>query len=359
MKNNKYKLLVSSLITLLPIPIGLILWECLPQQTLHTADDRSSQLLAVFAPPIIALITHWLCIAVTAADPKNKDQSKKAMGLTLWTCPFISLFTSAFIYSTVFGADFTMIKLIIMIPEGLMFIVLGNYLPKCKQNSTLGIKVKWTLENEKNWNATHRFGGKLWFVGGLMILISVLLPNAVAFSAMIVIILMLSFIPIGYSYVYYRKQLKSGTIDKEISEKNASINKKTKYLLVTLSITFIICFGAVLLLFIGDIKIQYGETSFNISTAFWEDLTINYADIESIEYCNKNISGTRTFGYGSFRLLMGTFQNNEYGQYTRYTYTSCNSSVILNVNGEILVISGADTESTEDIYNELMEKIGE
>ena len=357
-KNNKYKLLVSSLITLLPIPIGLILWEYLPQQILHSADDRSSQLLAIFAPPIIALITHWVCAAAIIADPKNKDQSKKTMGLALWLCPFISLFTSAFIYSTVFGMDFTTIKLIIMIPEGLMFIVLGNYLPKCKQNSTLGIKVKWTLENEKNWNATHRFGGKLWFIGGLIILISVLLPNAAAFNVMIVIILMLSFIPTGYSYVYYRKQLKSGTTDEETIEKKTSVSKKTKYLWITLSITFIICLGTVLLLFIGDIKIQYGETSFNISTAFWEDLTVNYADIESVEYCDKNISGARTFGYGSFRLLMGTFQNNEYGQYTRYTYTNCDSSVVLNVKGEILVISGADTESTKVIYNELIEKLG-
>lgn len=347
-KSNKWKLLVSSLITLLPIPIGLILWEYLPRQT---------QLLAVFAPPIIALITHWICIAASVADPKNKDQSKKAMGLMLWVCPFISLCTSAVIYSSVFDLDLTVIKLLIMIPEGLMFIVLGNYLPKCKQNSTLGIKVKWALENEKNWNATHRFGGKLWFIGGLLILISVLLPNAVALNAMNVFILLLAFVPMGYSYVYYRKQLKYGTTDEDTSEKKTFVSKKNKLLLATLSFTLIICLGAVLLLFIGDIKIQYGESSFNISTAFWEDLTVNYADIESIEYCDKNISGTRTFGYGSFRLLMGTFQNGEYGQYTRYTYTDCNSSVVLNVKGEILVISGTDTESTKEIYNELTEKI--
>ena len=352
MKNNKWNLLVSSLVTLLPIPIGLILWEYLPQQTLHPADDGSSQLLVIFAPPIIALITHWICIAAAVADPKNKGQSKKAMGLMLWTCPFISLCTSAVIYSSVFGADLNMIKLLIMIPDGIMFIALGNYLPKCKQNSTLGIKVKWTLENEKNWNATHRFSGKLWFIGGLMILLSVLLPNETALNAMIVIILLLSFIPMGYSYAYYRKQLKSGSTDEKTSV------KKTKLLWVTLSFTFIICLGAVLLLFIGDIKIQYEETAFNISTALWEDLTIDYSDIESIEYCDKSISGTRTFGWGSFRLLMGTFQNNEYGQYTRYTYTDCNSSVVLNVNGKILVISGTDAESTKEIYNELIERIG-
>ena len=78
MKNNKWKLFVSSLVTLLPIPIGLILWKCFPQRiVLQSADNWSSKLLTVFAFPIIILITHWICIAVSLADPKNKDQTKK------------------------------------------------------------------------------------------------------------------------------------------------------------------------------------------------------------------------------------------------------------------------------------------
>ena len=49
---------------------------------------------------------------------------------------------------------------------GLLFIVVGNYMPKIRQNSFMGIRVKWTLENEANWNASHRFGGKVWVAGG-------------------------------------------------------------------------------------------------------------------------------------------------------------------------------------------------
>lgn len=358
MMKNKWKLLVSSLVTLLPIPIGLILWEYFPQRiVLQSADNWSSKLLIVFAFPIILLITHWICVAVSLADPNNKDQSQKPMELTFWTCPLISLFISAVIYSSVFGMDYTMIKIIIMIPEGLMFIAIGNYLPKCKPNSTVGIKVKWALANEKNWNFTHRFSGKLWFIGGLLILLSVLLPQAAAINVMLVLILLITFIPMGYSYVYYRKQLKYGTIAEDTIEKNASMSKQTE-LAVSLGIIFIITVGTVLTaLFIGSMKIQYGETSFNISTAFWEDLSVNYADIESIEYRDKKVSGSRTLGFGNLRLLMGTFQNGEYGQYTRYTYAKCDSSVILNVNGRILVISGKDTESTKVIYNELVEII--
>ena len=54
-----------------------------------------------------------------------------------------------------------------------MFIIIGNYLPKARQNYTIGIKIPWTLANEENWNRTHRLAGYLWMICGiLMILIS-------------------------------------------------------------------------------------------------------------------------------------------------------------------------------------------
>lgn len=114
-----------------------------------TADNWSSKFFTVFASPLFIFITHWICVSVTIADPKNKNQTKKAIGLIFWICPFISLFASAIIYASAFGLDFNIDK-IMMIVIGLMFVVTGNYLPKCKQNNTLGIKVKWTLENEEN-----------------------------------------------------------------------------------------------------------------------------------------------------------------------------------------------------------------
>ncbi|MFQ8814402.1 MAG: SdpI family protein [Gallintestinimicrobium sp.] len=46
--------------------------------------------------------------------------------------------------------------------------VIGNYLPKVKQNNTIGIRVVWSLMDEENWNATHRFSGKLWMASGIL-----------------------------------------------------------------------------------------------------------------------------------------------------------------------------------------------
>lgn len=209
-KKNKWKLLVSSIVTLLPILAGLILWNRLPERmATHwgfagSADGWSSKAFAVFGLPLIMLASHWVCVIVTVADPKNKNQTQKAVSLVFWICPFVSLFSGAVIYASAFGMDFGM-DILLPIVTGLIFVVIGNYLPKCKQNYTVGIKVAWALENEENWNATHRFGGKVWVIGGVLVMLCAFLPKTVSLYALIVLLLLLGIIPVIYSYVYYRR----------------------------------------------------------------------------------------------------------------------------------------------------------
>ena len=89
---------------------------------------------------------------------------------------------------------------------GFSFMFIGNYMPKIKQNKTLGIKLKWTLNNEENWNATHRFAGKVWFFGGFLIIPCALLPESVVFFTSLPLVLGLAFAPMIYSYIYHKKQ---------------------------------------------------------------------------------------------------------------------------------------------------------
>ena len=86
-----------------------------------------------------------------------------------------------------------------------MFLVIGNYLPKVKQNWYLGIKLPWTYADEENWNKTHRLAGKLWFVGGLLFILNFFLQiRGIELWLMIVLVL----IPVIYSYLYSRKKNK-------------------------------------------------------------------------------------------------------------------------------------------------------
>lgn len=355
-KKYKKQLMISSIVILLPILVGLILWNTLPDRfATHwgidgTADGWGSKVFAVFALPLMMLATHWLCFWVTTLDPKAKNQTKKAFGMIFWICPVLSVAESAMIYALALGAEFN-ITSFLMPGFSLLFIGIGNYLPKCKQNYTMGIKVPWALHNDENWNATHRFGGKVWVVGGIIMLVLSFMPADWAMGLLVLLILVMTFVPTLYSWWYYKKQLRSGNASPVEKQKN---DKTTKIALIFTAVVLII---VGFILFSGSIAVVYNEDSFTIDASYWEDLTVSYADIEALEYRDGNVDGVRTWGFGSWKLLLGAFKNDEFGRYTRYTYYKPDACVVLTVDGKALVLSGKTAADTEAIYNELVNRV--
>lgn len=354
-KKNKWKLIVSSIVILLPVLAGLLVWNSLPaEMATHwslsgSANGWSSRYATVFGLPLVLLAGHWIGILVTALDPRNKNQTAKAMGLIFWVFPFVSLFASAMIYANAFGMDFGR-ETIYAVGLGLMFVVIGNFLPKCRRNHTMGIKVKWALESDENWNATHRFGGKMWVIGGLIIMLCGFLPGTVIHYALFAAVVILAIIPAVYSYVYYRKQRKNGTAD-------ADAPMSASHWRIRTVITGVILLGCAFLLFSGNLKMQYDEASFTIVASYYGNLTVDYDRIEQIEYREENTAGSRTSGFGSLRLQMGNYRNAEYGDYKRYTYTLCKACVVLTVDGKTLVVNGPNANQTRMIYDELTARI--
>lgn len=135
-------------------------------------------------------------------------------------------------------------------------------------------------------------------------------------------------------------------------------NKTTITTKVSIGITIAICLIVGIVLFTGNIKIQYGENSFTIKASYWSDKEIVYADVDSIEYSTDIESGSRTYGFGGPRLQMGSFKNSELGKYTRYTYTKCDECIVLTVKEKKVVISGENEESTQAMYQELLQRCG-
>ncbi len=86
---------------------------------------------------------------------------------------------------------------------GIFFLVFGNYMPKCRQNYTVGIKLPWTLEDEENWNHTHRMAGWLRMLCGILVIANVFLDFLGNEYAIIGLILIMAFMPMGYSFLYY------------------------------------------------------------------------------------------------------------------------------------------------------------
>ena len=351
LKENKRGLIFSSLVILLPIVFGLIFWNQLPSHmATHwgpggEADGWSGKAFGVFAPPLILLFAHWLCLFITSKDPGNKGQSKKVFSLVMWIMPVVSLVVNGMVYSDSMGVDVqpNMAGSLLL---GAMFVVVGNYLPKCKQNYTIGVKIKWTLENEENWNATHRACGRVWVLGGLLLMVAAFLPVSEEFGLIVAIMILLALFPMGYSYWYHRKQVRQGTATVTPLPKG----KPKVISLIIVALALILVAGT---MFTGNIGVNWGEESFTVEASYWPDLTVDYEWVEEIEFRQTDEPGMRTNGFGSARLLMGTFSNEEFGSYTRYSYTRCDACVVLYVNGRHLVLNGPDEGATKAIYEEI------
>ena len=352
---RKYKkhLILSSLLTLLPILAGLLLWDKLPDRfATHWGfdgqpDGWSSLPFAVFFPPVLMLAVQWLCVWFTAKDPGNQDRNIKPQKLVLWIIPVLSNLCCGIMYALALGVELDMDRFM-LIPLGAMFAVIGNYMPKCRQNSTIGIKVPWAYTSEENWNATHRFGGKVWVISGLVIILSAFLPGDAGIWLMLAAILVLAVVTTLYSYLFYRRQKARGDTLIPLPQLTRGGSKVSLILLVVLLA------GTTFLMFTGSVTVRYEETSFTIEASFHEDLTVEYAAIDSIEYRQGNVEGHRTMGFGSARLLLGTFENQEFGYHTRYTYTNPDACIVIRSGDRVLVLSGKTSEETEAIYKNLL-----
>ena len=209
MKMNKKLLLLTSIVILFPILWGVMIWSQLPNQIpIHfnfagQANSFSSKLLAVIGLPIFLLLVHLFVIFMTARDPKNQTMNEKMGKVIYWLTPIVSLSLSYLIYSKALGST-TNPSIFVSALLGLIFVMMGNYMPKLKVNHTVGIRLPWTLQSEDNWHKTHRLAGKLWVLGGLILLLDAGLQFAVPY-VMGIVILTIVLIPILYSYQLSRK----------------------------------------------------------------------------------------------------------------------------------------------------------
>lgn len=351
---KKKLLIVTSLLTLLPIPVGLLLWNRFPEtMAIHfgitgQADGYASPSFSVFVLPLIMLAVHWVCILATAFDKGNKNRNQKLQNIVLWIIPLIGNLSCCGIYALALGWEFSPVVWTV-VPMGILFSLIGNYLPKTRMNSTIGIKVRWAYTSEENWNATHRFAGKVWMIGGILIALCGLLPHIWAVSSMIVFMVVLCIVPIVYSYRFYRKEKAEGKVQ------TASYSSTDKKILKGSAI-----FGVILtvfllfVLFFGEITYSYHENALVVDSNMYTPYTLRYETIDAVEFREGNVPGLRVGGFGSFRLLMGFFENKEFGTYTRYTYYNPEACVVITSGEKKIVLSGETYAETKELYQKLL-----
>ncbi len=358
MKNKMLKIILSSLVILSPIAAGLLLWDRLPEvMPTHffadgTVDSLGGRGFAVFTPPLILLAVHLLCFLFTAKDKSNEGQSPKVYNIIYWIIPAISLMANGVIYCVSLAVEIN-IMWITGTFLGLALILMGNYMPKATQNRTIGTKNRWTLADEATWNATHRFSGKVYVIAGVVLIpCGFILPMEIFFFAMLGIVLAAVISTTAYSYRYYKKRLEEGKVSAAPQLQLTKAEKRVTAILIAIVVVVVLVIMA-----LSGVEITLGESSLTVESVGWSDATVEYDAITSVTYREDCAAGTRVYGVGPYPVLVGQYENDEFGLYTRYTYSSCKSCVVIESAGKILVIGGKDEAATREIYEQLCEKV--
>ena len=197
---------------LLPFIYLAYLWNSLPEKVpihwdykgeINGWGTKYSLIGLVFLLPVL---TYVLMLVIPKIDPKKRIE---LMGGKYYQIKFVLVifmsFLALFIIQSSKSQTLSSPSMVFVL-IGLLFMALGNYFKVIKQNYFLGIKTPWTLESEEVWKLTHILAGKLWIIGGLLIVIlSLIIPENINFYFFISITAIISIVPVVYSYLIFKK----------------------------------------------------------------------------------------------------------------------------------------------------------
>lgn len=188
---------------------SLVVWQYLPEQVpshwnFEGVPDRYwPRIYSVFFIPGIYLVMWLLFAVLPKIDPRKEKYQLFVDAWNILQLVFLVFFVylQAIMFSYVLfpGLNFTKM---IFIGLGVMFMIIGNYMGKIKQNYFIGVKTPWALNNVDNWNKTQRMGGWMFVVIGLIFLLESFYQWQLV-SVTIALVLLMVVVPFAYSYYLY------------------------------------------------------------------------------------------------------------------------------------------------------------
>ena len=205
--------LVHALLVAIAFAASALAWSRIPERVpVHwnlagEVDRWGSRLEAALIMPVAMLLVWGLMRLLPKIDPMRASYARMAGTYEL----VISLLLASFlaIHATVLGVALgyaipmdTVVPLIV----GVMFIVLGNVLPRARRNWWFGVRTPWTLSSDRVWARTHRLAGHTMFFAGLAFVGMAFVGAGWARTALLVLIVGALLAPLVYSYIVWRQE---------------------------------------------------------------------------------------------------------------------------------------------------------
>lgn len=159
--------------------------------------------------PLIIIGIYAMFLLLPMLDPKKERYEQFAKTFHIFKAIFVVFMAVIYVMTGLVGLGYN-IPVGVWTPGliGILFIIIGNYMGKIKPNWFVGIRTPWTMSSEEVWNKTHRFGGKMFILAGLLMMIQIIMPESWRLAIFILTIAVLLIGTIGYSYLVYLKEKK-------------------------------------------------------------------------------------------------------------------------------------------------------
>ncbi len=202
-----FTMVIASIVT------SLITYNKLPKQVIShwnfsgTPDGWASREFHSMLFPAIITGMYVLFLFLPSLDPKKDRYQDFIKVYNLFRTVFLVVFYLIFLLATLanLGYSISIAKTVPLI-IGLLMMLIGNYMGKIKNNWFMGIRTPWTLSSENVWNKTHRLGGWMFVLFGLIMIATPYLNKSLGLAAFALGIVAVTIIPMGYSYILYKRE---------------------------------------------------------------------------------------------------------------------------------------------------------
>lgn len=140
--------------------------------------DRFGSKYEIYTFPALASADAALFLLLARQRAKKGENSEEKALLIVALCSLVLLLSMGFYfqwkamrYEPAAGAGIDGIVRLFAMIFGFMLIVLGNLMPKMRRNGLFGLRTKWSMENDRTWQKSQRFGGFTTVIFGLLLLI--------------------------------------------------------------------------------------------------------------------------------------------------------------------------------------------
>lgn len=176
-KKNINKLIITVLVCLLPIILGVVLYNKLPEQMpIHftisdTPNNYAPKNFALFGIPVIMAVVQVICMISAMNKLKNKEKPRIAK-IMEWFIPILTVLLYIIMVGAALGSNIYVGKSVCLI-LGILFMIIGNYLPKMSYDTAKGV-IHPTPSNEKTYRKMTRIMGYSFIGIGLFLLIMII-----------------------------------------------------------------------------------------------------------------------------------------------------------------------------------------